>query len=221
MPDHSVPGRAGIALAALHQSLAAANKAGSARISVHFFSGSTTGKVLQDSSQRTGTETVSIGKALASIVLVGGTAYISGNRQGLTSYFGLPSALLPRALGHSISIQQSDSPFGAITTNVTLPSVLTNVSPSGTVLEGKRTEVNGIPVTSISGTGPGDAGKVTIFIAATGRPLPVEVVETSTSGTAKSGEVISFTQWGEQIHATKPTKVIPLSLLQAAAPAQG
>ena len=217
----SVPGPTGSAPAVLHNSFAAATKAGSARISVQFYSGSTTGKVLQDSSLSSGKQTVAVGKALASIVLVGGTAYISGNSQGLTSYFGIPTALLPQIVGRSISLQQSDSGFQSVTANVTLPSALANVTPSGTLVEGKHANVNGQQVRTISGTGPGGAGRVTLLIASTGRRLPVEAVETSASGTSRSGEIVSFSQWGEQVTVTKPTKVIPISRLQSAAPAQG
>src|SRR5580704_6304338 len=59
----------------LMHSLAAATKAGSARITVQFFSGSSTGKVVQDSSLHSGEQTVATGGALASVVLVGGAAY--------------------------------------------------------------------------------------------------------------------------------------------------
>ena len=80
---------------------------------MHFFSGSTTGKVVQDSSLRSGEQTVAIGKELASVVLVGGVAYISGNGQGMTSYFGLPTALGPTLAGRWISVQPADSQFRA------------------------------------------------------------------------------------------------------------
>ena len=143
----------------LKQSLASATAAGSARISVQFFSGSTTGKVLQDSSLQTGKQTVAIGKEIASVVLVGGTAYISGNSLGMTSFFGMPSTLASAVAGKWISIQSTDSSFQNITANVTLASALTEVTPSGTLAAGKHTNVHGQAVKSIAGQAPGGGGR--------------------------------------------------------------
>ena len=97
-------GASGSASQALRQSLTAATAAGSARITVQFFSGSSTGKVVQDCSLHSGEQTIAIGKALASVVLVGGSAYISGNSQGLTSYFGLPERVGPTLAGRWVSV---------------------------------------------------------------------------------------------------------------------
>src|ERR1700759_4999822 len=73
--------------ASLTRSIAAATETGSARITVQFFTGSTSGKVVQDSTLHTGKQTTAIKKELVSVLLVGGAAYISGNNKGLTSYF--------------------------------------------------------------------------------------------------------------------------------------
>ena len=180
-------GSSGSVNQALKHSLSAASKAGSAKITVQFFSGPVTGKVVQDSSPHSGEQTVAIGKDLASVVLVGGAAYISGNSQGLTSYFGLPSSLVPRIVGHWVSLHSNDAAFHAVTANVTLKSALANVTPSGTLLAGKRSKVDGQWVTSISGKAPGGGGRLTLFITADARSLPVKAVETSGAGSLGKG----------------------------------
>ena len=211
----------GSAGTALRLSLAAATKAGSARISVQFFSGSTTGKVLQDSSLRSGKQTVAIGKALASIILTKGTAYISGNAKGMTSFFGLPSALTSALAGKWISIQPTDAAYQSVTANVDLGSALSLVTPSGSLSTGKREMINGQSVTSISGAGPGGGGRLTFFVATGGRRLPVQAVESS--GTAKSpkGEIVTFSRWGEQVHVPTPSGAVPISALTTASSGQG
>ena len=105
---------------AVENSVAAATGAGSARITVQFFSGSNTGKVVQDSSLDSGKQTVAIGKGLASTLLTGGAAYISGNGAGMTSYFGLPSPLVQTLAGRWISVQPTDSAYKSVT--ATCPS---------------------------------------------------------------------------------------------------
>lgn len=66
----SAAGSSGSLRQALKHSLTAATDEGSARITVQFVSGSTTGKVVQDSSLHSGEQTVAIGKELASTVLI-------------------------------------------------------------------------------------------------------------------------------------------------------
>ena len=214
-------GASGSASQALRQSLTAATAAGSARITVQFFSGSSTGKVVQDSSLHSGEQTIAIGKALASVVLVGGAAYISGNSQGLTSYFGLPTALGPTLAGRWVSVQSTDAAFQAVTANVALSSALADVTPSGTLIAGKRLKVSGQWVKSISGQIPGGGGRLTLFVTANARSLPVQAVESSGTGKSAKGEIVTFRRWGEQVHLATPSGAIPISTLEAAASASG
>jgi len=206
---------------ALQRSLSAAKGAGPVRITVQFFSGSTTGKVVQDSSLRSGEQTVAIGKELASVVFVGGVAYISGNGQGMTSYFGLPTALGSTLAGRWISVQPADSHFGAITANVGLASALANVTPSGRLIMGRRSKVNGQAVKSIAGTAPGGGGRLVLFVAARGRSLPVEAIESSGAGASARGEIVTLSRWGERLHVATPSGAVPLSTIEAAASGGG
>ena len=135
--------------------MTAAKSAGSARISVQFFNGSTSGRVVQDSTLHTGKQTTAIKKEVVSIVLVGGVAYISGNTKGLTSYFGLPSSLASTLTGKWVSIQPTDSFFRSVSANVDLTSALANVTPGGTLVAGKRSRIGGKQVRSIGGDAPG------------------------------------------------------------------
>ncbi len=204
---------------ALTHSITAATEAGSARITVQFFSGSTTGKVVQDSSLHSGEQTVAIGKELASVVLVGDAAYLSGNSKGLASYFGMPSALASTLAGHWVSVQSTDAAFQAVTANVSLSSALANVTPSGTLTAGKRSKVDRQLVRSISGEAPGGGARLTLFVTANAHSLPVEAVETSGGGSSAKGEIVTFSRWGEHLHVATPTGAVPLSSLQAAASA--
>jgi hypothetical protein len=214
-------GSPGTVAQALKHSLSAATEAGSVRITVQFFSGPVTGKVVQDSSLDSGKQTVAIGQEVASVVVVGGAGYFSGNRKGLTSYFGVPTSLVSKVIGHWVSLQASDSAFHSVTANVTLKSALANVTPSGTLIAGKRSKVDRQWVKSIAGTAPGGGGRLTIFIAANGRSLPVKAVELSRTGSSARGEIVTFTRWGEQFHVATPSGSIPIALLRASSSASG
>jgi len=205
----------------LQRSLSDATAAGSARITVQFFTGSTTGRVVQDSSLHAGEQTVAIGKELVSTVLVGGAAYISGNSQGLTTYFGLPGAVVPTLVGKWVSVQPTDAAFQAVSANVSLASALANVTPSGTLVVGKRSKVDHPWVNSMSGGAPDGGQRLTLFVAANARALPVEAVESSGSGKSAKGEIVTFSRWGERVHVPTPSGALPLAAIQAASSASG
>ncbi len=212
-------GSSGSLKQAVENSVAAATGAGSARITVQFFSGSSTGKVVQDSSLDSGKQTVAIGKGLASTLLTGGAAYISGNGAGMTSYFGLPSALVQSLAGRWISVQPTDSAYKSVTANMSLPSALAEVTPSGKLVAGKRLKVDGQQVKTIAGTAPGGGGRLTLFVSADARSLPVQAVESVGSGKSASGEIVTFSRWGEQLHVSAPSVAVPISTLEAASSA--
>jgi hypothetical protein len=205
----------------LKNSLTAATDAGSARITVQFFSGSTTGKVVQDSSLDSCKQTVAVGKGRASTLLTGGAAYLSGNSAGMTSYFGLPSTLIQTLAGRWISVQATDAAFESVTANLSLPAALAEVTPSGKLVAGKRLRVRGQNVRSIAGTAPGGGGRLTLFVAADARSLPVQAVESQGSGTSARGEIVTFSRWGEPVHVSAPTGAVPISVLEPASSASG
>lgn len=188
---------------------------------MHFFAGATNGRVVQDSSLNSGKQTVAINKELASVVLMpDGSAYISGNSQGLTSFFALPASVLPGLLGRWASVARSDSVYRGVTGNVTLQSALANVTPSGPLVEGKRTKVNGQWVKSLSGSVPGGGGRLILFVSANKRSLPVEAIESSEFGGSSRGEIVTFSRWGEPVSLERPSQSVPFSALEAAASAK-
>src|SRR5271156_4942823 len=91
----------------LKVAVAAAIRAGSARLDVEGVSGQPTGKIVQTSTAFIGERSISIGAAQATVLLLGGVAYISGNKQGLTSYFGFPAEAGSSLSGRWISLHST------------------------------------------------------------------------------------------------------------------
>ena len=104
---------------------------------------------------------------------------------------------------------------------LTLSSALKEVSPTGSIVKGKPRTVNGQPTTSLSGTGPTGIARVTLFVAAHGNALPVEAVGSGGSAENASGEIVTFSRWGEAVHVPVPTESIPISTLSAGSPTTG
>ncbi len=201
----------------LAEAVAAATGTGSVRVSVRFFNGKVTGEVVQDSAKHSAVQTVAIGKERMSTVLVGGTAYISGNASGLASYYGLPQSDASAMSGRWISVTSSDQGFSSIVSGLTLTSALKEVAPTRTLTEGKRSTILGKSTFSISGTASSGQSGVTLFVTTKGRHLPVEAVVSSTSGkgssTGASGEIVTFSRWGEHVVPPKVTGAVPISLI--------
>jgi hypothetical protein len=160
----------------LKSAIASAQKVGSVRVTVHFFSGKTTGELVQDSARTSAEQTVAIGNERVSIVLSANTVYFSGNTPGLVHYFGLTTAVATTLANQWVSASPSDSAFPSLSAGLTLSSALGEVSPTGSIVKGKRQTVDGQPTMSLSGTGPTGIARLTLFVAAHGRSLPVEAV---------------------------------------------
>jgi hypothetical protein len=198
----------------LKAAIASATHEGSVRVTVHFFSGKTTGELVQDSAQKSGVQTVAIGKERISIVLVGGIAYFAANSEGLISYFGFDKVTASALSGKWISISPTDTGFQSVISGLTLSSALKEVTPTGSILSGKRSTVNRQSTTSLAGTGA-VGGRTTLFVASKGKPLPVEAVASQGSGKSESGEIVTFSRWGEKVHTPEPSQSIPISTLSS------
>ncbi len=164
---------------------------------------------------------MAIGKERISIVLVGGIAYFSGNSQGLTSYFGLPASTATSLSGRWISIRPNQSGFKSVTSGLTLPVAMREVTPAGSLTLGKRTTQNRQATVSVQGSGSPSQTPTTLFIATTGRKLPVEAVTAGKNGELVTGELVTFSRWGEKLNLPKPTSVVPITALSALSSAQG
>jgi hypothetical protein len=205
----------GVANQTLTAAIKSAQKVGSVRVTVHFFSGQTTGELVQDSTRASAKQTVAIGKERVSIVLSRGTVYFSGNAQGLVNYFGLTKAVATTLADRWVSASSSDSAFPSLVAGLTLSSALKEVSPTGSVAKGKRRTIDGQTTTSLSGTGPAGIARVTLFVATDGKSLPVEAVGSGGSAKKASGEIVTFSRWGETVHVPVPSESIPIATLNA------
>jgi hypothetical protein len=199
----------------LHSALASATREGSVRVTVHFVSNGVTGEVVQDSSQHAAKETVAIGQERVSIVLAGGTAYFVGNSQGLLHYFGFPQKVAGSKAGQWISVKSSDPSFQTVTAGLTLAAALKEAAPTGTLAQGKESTVNHQVTHSIVGTGSSGGAPSTIFVSTRGAHLPVESAASSGHGASESGEIVTFSRWGETFSVPKPSTSIPISTLSA------
>ena len=136
-------------------------------------------------------------------------AYVTGNRQGLLSYMGLPASMATALAGQWISIPPTDRGFTSVISGLTLSSALHRVTPAGSISQGKQKTVNGQSTISVSGTGSTGQARTSLFIATKGNRLPVEAVAATGNGKAVSGEIVTFSRLGRECPHAETSDVGP------------
>jgi hypothetical protein len=145
--------------------------------------------------------------AHASVVL-DGKVYFKGNALGLAELenFVVPAA--EKEAGRWIAVPRTSSYFAAYAINLTVASAVEELYLGGTVKALPPTTLDGVSVLAVreTVTSKGNAITETIYIRASGPPLPVEVVLAVNGVTG----TIVYGPWGTPPAAKVPSKATPL-----------
>jgi hypothetical protein len=151
-----------------------------------------------------GREVIAItGGGQATIMLVRKVGYVRGNAAALTAVLGLPAA---DARGHRwIAFRPGDPGYQQVARGLTMSSFLSEIMPTGSLTKTGPKTLDGQSVIELRGKAPAAAGMPagatdTLFVAATGRPLPVGCVV----GKGKADINALFSEWGQAVRVTKP-----------------
>jgi hypothetical protein len=150
----------------------------------------------------------------ASVSVVDGALYTNASA-AFWNGLGAPGATAALLSGKWIEIPTDSSLYGPIAADLTMPSLITDLFAAQSYRKGKPRTVDGTSVIPIAYTATGvDAGPTTCYVAATGKHLPVEVVE--------SGMTLRFRSWGKTQVVVAPPDAVPLpSLLPPSGPGAG
>ena len=195
------------------EALAAAQVAGS--VHVEMISSSSSGRAVYrtDVSSTAGRQVITItGGGEATVLDVAGVGYVSGNPAALVGFFGFPPAASARLTGRWVSFRSGQPYYRQIVDAVTLDSALGGVRLSGRLISKRAGSIGGQPVVAVRGTAPSVPGvpagtKATLYVATTGRLLPVSYQEVS--GSTRLSAV--FSRWGETVRVAAPHDAIPIS----------
>lgn len=195
------------------EALAAAQVVGSVHIDMTSSSGSGSTMYRSDVSSSTGRQVITItGGGEATVLDVAGVGYVSGNPAALVGFFGFPAAVSARLTGRWVSFRSGQPYYQQVVDALTLGSAVGVVRLSGRLTSKGVHRVGGQPVVGVHGTAPSVPGvpagtKATLFVATTGRMLPVSYQEAS--GGLRLSAV--FSRWGEKVSVTAPRHAIPIS----------
>lgn len=194
---------------------AAAWKAGHAQRSVHWSSRATSGAIAIrmdcDVARTSGIQRIGFTDGSASgkatVVVVGGNAYLRGDAVVLTDFMGFDAAAAATYAGRWIEVPKSDRRFADVAAGVTLSSAVDQVAMVAPFRRLPNTVVRGQKVVALAGKAPGSTPADVVFYARPGAPhLPVGAV--STSGSA--GTWIMFSRWNEPVRVSKPAGAVPI-----------
>lgn len=150
---------------------------------------------------RGGSGTMALGNLGFKIVEIGTTLYVNGDSAFWTHYGGATAAGL--FAGKWLEIPSSNSAvaaFASLTNLADFRGLLSTAlsSSAGGFTKGSTTTVDGQQVVSVSEK---NSKAATLYVATTGRPYPVEIVQTG------KGRLV-FDHYGESVSLTKPAHVV-------------
>jgi hypothetical protein len=139
----------------------------------------------------------------ATVIVVGSTTYLSGDRLGLAKLFGLNPTQVTQVLGHWIRLVPGNPEYAAVTDGITLAATLKEIELSGPLTRLPQRTLHGRQVFGIrgalaGGTIPG--AHATVWISVGNHGLPVEFVAAG----AKTTETVRFSHWGHPVIAHAP-----------------
>jgi hypothetical protein len=167
-----------------------------------------------DASRTAGIQRITLSKAgrtgHVTVLVVANTAYVHGDAFTLMNYMGFPAAAAATYAEKWLSLAHTAPDFRTVAADVRLDSSTLGElkMPSSVRIVGSSV-VRGQRVTGLQATvhKAGLTGVETLYVRATGAPLPVENVLT------RNGRLvvdIVFGGWGEPVHVSAPASAVSL-----------
>jgi hypothetical protein len=199
----------------LHAAMLAA---ASARHSVHYVSTTTAPghaiRIVSDVGRGLGIQRITVKSGSksgpATVLVVGGSAYINGNAFTLQNFFPFTKAQATKYAGQWISIPSTSGAYAAVAADATFSSFLSDLLPS-THLSVVRATVGGRKSVGLRGTVQQANLEIveTVYAPASGTPLPF--VEKAVTKGVKGTSSVRVSRWNEAVHVTAPANAVPIT----------
>lgn len=209
--------------------LAAALQAADRQKSVHFVAESSLDgrsvDITASTSATAGTQKIVLrsGKTTGHVAgrLVDKLVYFRGDTFGLEEYLGMPATLAPNYTGKWIYFSPATQDYKGIEKSMTFSAAIEQISLTGPFTTGTST-VNGQAADTVTGTttttntkGKKVKGKATLYLPATGTPLPMRFVGQEKQGSKVESGTVVFSQWGLKVAPSAPHGAIAASSISS------
>jgi hypothetical protein len=193
----------------------AVRAAESVHVVAHDAAGSKTITFTDDVSATTGREVIRTnGGGQATFLLIAGVGYLRGNAAAWVNYYGAPARAAAQLSGRWISFHHGDRDYQRLTSQLTLSGFIHEISLEAPLARRGSGLVGNQPAVAVQGTTSAASGapagsKATLYVASTGRPLPLTL-----KGDAPGTRLrVTFSNWGEALHLAPPPNSLPASSL--------
>lgn len=188
-----------------------------AQQSVHVVCSTPNGVQTTDVGVANGRSSNTMGDVSISNSLINGIAYLTTNTAGVWTSEGLTQAEADKLVagGDWVSFKPGQSygdkvlSYANAILGMTVADQAAFLRLAGTLTRTAATSAQGVPVYGVTGSVPPPApsGPQTVYIAATGAPLPVRTTIPSKSGTV----TCDYSDWGKPLNVTAPANVVPVT----------
>jgi hypothetical protein len=162
----------------------------------------------QDDGSTSGVQRISIYGGHVTVEVAGSSTWFTGDRPGLLKYMQLTPTQVSQVLGHWVALSPGQPGYAAVTSGVTLPSVMQNIGIVGPLRRLPATQKAGQRVYGLRGR-PADPGFspgaiTTLWITVGPHPMPVEF-DAHDAGTSTRAR---FSHWGERVAVQEPSTAL-------------
>jgi hypothetical protein len=158
-----------------------------------------------------GRQVIDSNGAHATVLVVGGNAYISADVRAIATYFDISTTDPQKYANRWLEVTSSSPGFSTVSDAVTLTSDFGHVALTGNLIEGRTQVVDGHKVVPISGhiaaTPQTPAANGTLYVTTTGTVLPVEF---RLAGKGLKSTT-SWSKWGHPVQIAAPRSATLLS----------
>jgi hypothetical protein len=146
--------------------------------------------------------------AHATVLVIGGDAFIYGNAKAVANYFEISTTQPQKYANQWLELTPSSPDFSTVSSAVTLESDFSHLEMPGSLREGSVVTINGQRARSVSAhvpaTSQSPAGNVTLYITTSGEILPVEYRAVAKG--VKS--TTTWSHWGRVVTLVTPSAAL-------------
>jgi hypothetical protein len=165
-----------------------------------------------DSTLTSGQQTLRLGAAQSVVRVVGHVVYVYDDAAAIQAQFGVSA---PQYANRWIAVPSTNSNFARFNSGIVLNSMLSEVAPGGALRTTTIRMVLGQRVVGVSGKANIHlglaSGTETVYVAAVGSHVPVELVASDVVQGQRQSFAIVFSHWGKDFHLTRPATSTPIS----------
>jgi hypothetical protein len=147
------------------------------------------------------------------VTLVGSTGYLRGNAAALTKILGLSASQSTTYADKWLSFPTSNSSLDQLASGLRNKDVSAELKLSGPFSTVAGKTIDGHATQGVRGYTTGSSNTkvaTTLYVETGGTPRPLEEVSNSGTGSKAVDGSVTFSNWGQKTHVTKPSHAVSI-----------